>query len=71
MDDEITYAVYFRTLYNLQNFKLFAGWFADYETARKLADVLAENDDCIEAKVVERVETYCDVCRIRGRNNAH
>lgn len=71
MDDEITYAVYWRTTYNPRKFTRFVGWFTDYDTARELADTAAENSDCIEAKVVERVETYSEVCSIRGRNNVY
>lgn len=71
MDDEITYAVYWRTTYNPRNFTWYIWWFDDYDTARKYADLAAERHDCIEVKVIERVETYCDVCSMWGRNNVH
>ena len=52
MDDEITYAVYWRTTYNPRKFTRFVGWSTDYEAVRKCADLAAENKDSIEVRCV-------------------
>ena len=56
MDDEIIYAVYWRTVYNPRRFSQFAGWSTDYEVVRKCADLAAENKDCIEVRVVGKYD---------------
>ena len=57
MEDEITYAAYWRSTYN-KEWSSFTPWFESYSDAYEVMSVLIENPACLEAAVVERTETF-------------
>ena len=57
MEDIITYAVFWRSKYNSE-WNHFTPWLERYSDAEEVMSVLLKNPACIEAAVVERIETF-------------
>lgn len=60
MEDRITYGVFWRTTDN-KEWHEFSPWFTNYDGAYKTYEDVLTNPRCIQAKIVERIETFNDV----------
>ncbi len=60
MEDKITYGVFWKTTEN-EEWHEFSTWFTNYGGAYKVYEDVLTNPRCIQAKIVERVETFNDV----------
>jgi len=60
MEDKITYGVFWRTTDN-KEWNEFSTWFIEFDGACKSYTDVLTNQRCIQAKIVERVETFNDV----------
>lgn len=57
MEDKITYGVFWRTTEN-KEWHSFFSWFPKYKDAENALQMALSAGQCIEAGIVERVETF-------------
>lgn len=65
MEDKITYGVFWRTTFRQEWHEFFA-WFTSYKDAEHALQMALGAGQCIEAGIVERVETF-DFTEIKQR----
>ena len=65
MEDNVTYAVFWRSKYNPE-WVSFTSWLVRSSDAEEVMSVVIKNPACIEAAIVERVETFDFVTKLEA-----
>lgn len=58
MDEIISYGVFWKSNWNPKDFKLFSGWYTNYEDAYKVYVNVQKNPACIATRIIEMCEHF-------------